>query len=231
MKLTTEQIQQIEEKLYADYDFYYDDTKHEVVDHIASEIEEEMKDNSFETSFDKVFQNWHSRLQETEWNGMLLYGKIKLPMFYKKQLMSSLYKDVLMLIVASLAFPLLLYFYKDSMEINTLNITVFIYKIVVLIIALFLNQYSLEKYENGDYTTIYGQIASFANNQTLIGLAIGAIPLIVMQMDFLKHKGGIDIWLLNLFFFNAFYFMFIIKYCNYFRHLKMAESIKKRVII
>ena len=77
MKLSVEQIQQIEEKLYADYDFYYDDTKHEVIDHIASEIEEEMKDNSFETSFDKVFQNWRSRLQETEWNGMHLYGKIK----------------------------------------------------------------------------------------------------------------------------------------------------------
>jgi len=227
MKLTTEQIQQIEEKLYADYDFYYDDTKHEVVDHIASEIEEEMKDNSFETSFDKVFQNWHSRLQETEWNGMLMYGKIKLPMFYKKQLMSSLYKDVLMLIVASFAFPLLLYFYKDSMEINTLNTMVFIYKIVVLIIAVFFNRYSLEKYENGDYTTVYGQIASFANNKTLAAMGLFAFTMIFMQQNSIRHKENVELWLGTLVFFNAFYLMFIIKYCNYFRHLKMVKNIKK----
>ena len=46
-KLTTEQVQQIENKLYNDYDFYYDDTKYEVIDHIASEIEEDMQFNSF----------------------------------------------------------------------------------------------------------------------------------------------------------------------------------------
>ncbi len=36
MKLSAEQIHQIEEKIYVDYDFYYDDAKHEVLDHIAS---------------------------------------------------------------------------------------------------------------------------------------------------------------------------------------------------
>lgn len=227
MKLSQDQIQQIEEKFYIDYDFYYDDAKYEVIDHIASEIEEEMKTNSFETSFDKVFQNWHPRLQETEWSGMHLYGKVKMSLFYKKQLISTFRNDLLVWILASFLVPLLIYIFKDSMEIKTINNTVFIYKIVVFAIVVFLNKYTLEKYQNGEYTTVYGQIAAFANKKALIALLVVAFSMIFMQRDSIRYKENIKLWLGTLVFFNAFYFMFIIKYANYFRHLSMVKNIRK----
>src|SRR5690606_30579887 len=107
MKLSAEQIHQIEKKLYVDYDFYYDDAKHEVIDHIASEIEEEMETNSFESSFNKAFDNWHNRLREVEWSGMHLYGKIKMPLFYKDQLFSSFRNDLFIWALISLLVPVL----------------------------------------------------------------------------------------------------------------------------
>lgn len=226
MKLSAEQIHQIEEKLYVDYDFYYDDAKHEVLDHIASEIEEEMETNSFEASFDKAFQNWHDRLREVEWTGMHLYGKIKMPLFYKDQLFSTFRNDLIIWVVISLLAPVLIYLFKDSMEIETINSTVFIYKIVVFAVAVFLNKYTLDKYKSGNYTTVYGQIAAFSNKKTLAAMCLMAFSLIFMQQE-IKYLDNIGFWLGVLVFFNAFYFMFIIKYCNYFRHLKLIKNIKK----
>lgn len=227
MKLSEEQLKHIENKLYTDYDFYYDDAKYEVIDHIASEIENEMQNVSFETALDKVFSKWKHRLQETEWSGMHLYGKIKMPLFYKDQLMSTFRNDLFILVVISLFFPALIYLFKDSMEIETINTTVFIYKIGVFAITVFLNKYTLEKYQKGTYTTVYGQIAVFANKKTLTALSLIAFSMIFMQRTSFRYKENTELWLGTLVFFNAFYFMFIIKYCNYFRHLKMVKNIKK----
>lgn len=228
MKLSAEQIHQIEEKLYVDYDFYYDDAKHEVLDHIASEIEEEMETNSFEASFDKVFENWHDRLREVEWSGMHLYGKIKMPLFYKDQLLSTFRNDLFIWTAISLLVPVLIYLFKDSMEIETINDVVFIYKIVVFVIAVILNQYVLKKYQEGNFTTVYGQIAAYANKKNAITLSLLAVPMIFMQRDsYIYEEQNFILWLSVLVFFNAFYIMFIIKYCNYFRHLKMIKNIKK----
>lgn len=228
MKLITEQIKLIEEKLYIDYDFYYDDAKHEVIDHIASEIEEMMETTSFEESFDSVFQNWHNRLQETEWSGMHLYGKIKMPLFYKSQLMSTFRNDLFIWVALSLFFPAIIYLFKDAMEIETINTTVFIYKIVVFVIAVLLNKYTLNSYQNGRYTTVYGQIAAFSNKKTMTAISLMAVSMILMQRNsYVYHEQNFILWLSVLVFFNAFYFMFIIKYCNYFRHLKLVKNIKK----
>jgi len=226
MKLSAEQIHQIEEKIYVDYDFYYDDAKHEVIDHIASEIEEEMETNSFEDAFCKVLQNWHDRLREVEWSGMHLYGKIKMPLFYKDQLMPTFRNDLFIWIFISLLAPLLIYLFKDSMEIGTINSVVFNYKIVVFAIAVILNQYVLKNYKEGNYTTVYGQISTFSNKKNIASLLLMAFSLIFMQQE-IKYLDNIGLWLGMLVFFNAFYFMFIIKYCNYFRHLKMVKNIKK----
>ena len=227
MKLTTEQLQKIEEKLYADYDFYYDDAKHEVIDHIASEIEEATKANSFENAFNKVFELWQPRLQETEWSGMQFYGKIKMPMFYKKRLHRSFKTDLFYYAVAVLFFPLFIYLFKDAMDVETIKNVAFAYKIVVFALAMFLNKYTLEKYENGEYTTVYGQIAAFANKKTIVALSLMGVSTIFMNRNIFRHKETIELWLGVLVFFNAFYFLFIIKYCNYFRHLKMIKNIKK----
>lgn len=228
MKLSEEQLERIENKLYTDYDFYYDDAKYEVIDHIASEIENEMQNISFETALEQVFSKWEHSLQETEWSGMHFYGKIKMPLFYKKRLQQSFRNDLFLWICVSVSLPLFLYVLQDTMEIETINTTVFIYKIAVFAIAVFLNKYTLEKYQNGEYTTVYGQIAAFANKKNLVGLVILAFYLIYMQRSALTYREqSFNLFLGNIVFFNLFYFMFIIKYCNYFRHLKMIKSINR----
>lgn len=224
MKLSAEQIHQIEEKLYVDYDFYYDDAKHEVIDHIASEIEEEMETNSFEDAFCKVLQKWHDRLREVEWSGMHLYGKIKMPLFYKDQLIATSKKDLIILILVSLLAPMLIYLFKDSMEIETINSVVFNYKIIVFATTMVLNQYVLKKYQQGNYTTVYGQIAAYANKKN--ALPLGVLSIIFINQN-IEYKESINLWLGVLLLCNIFYFGLIIKYCNYFRHLKMIKNIKK----
>jgi uncharacterized integral membrane protein len=64
MKLTTQQIAQIEETLVLNGLKYYD-IKLEVTDHIASEIEEKLCDekSSFEVVFDEVLEKWKPELQ------------------------------------------------------------------------------------------------------------------------------------------------------------------------
>ena len=63
MKLTTQQIAQIEETLVLNGLKYYD-IKLEVTDHIASEIEEKLCDekSSFEVVFDEVLEKWKPEL-------------------------------------------------------------------------------------------------------------------------------------------------------------------------
>ncbi len=224
--LTTEQVQQIENKLYNDYDFYYDDTKYEVIDHMASEIEEDMQFNSFETAFDKVFRNWHDKLKETEWSGMNFYGKIKMPFFYKKQLIQNFRKDLFFWILASILVPAVIFLFKDSMEIETINSIVYIYKIIVFAVAVFLNVFTLKKYENGNYTTVYGQIAAYSNKKSLVAICALSFSFIFMTRDSIRYDENLDLWLVTLLFFNALYFSFIVKYCNYFRHLKLVNQMK-----
>lgn len=224
--LTTEQVQQIEKKLYNDYDFYYDDTKYEVIDHIASEIEEDMQFNSYQTAFNRVFDNWHDKLKETEWSGMNFYGKIKMPFFYKKQLTQNFRKDVFLWILASITVPGLIYLFKNSMEIETINSIVYVYKIVVFAVAVFLNVFTLKKYENGDYTSVYGQIAAYSNKKNLIAIGALSFSFIFMSQNSIRYEENLDLWLVTLLFFNLLYFSFIVKYCNYFRHLKLIKQMK-----
>ncbi|WP_177761645.1 hypothetical protein [Flavobacterium sp. I3-2] len=225
--LTTEQLQQIENKLYNDYDFYYDDSKYEIIDHIASEIEDQMQTSTFQFAFDTVFDQWKSKLQETEWNGKYFYGEFKIPFFYKQQLTQNFRKDIFLWILASVLVPGIFFIFKDSMELETINSTVYIYKIIVFAIAVFLNIYTLKKYENGNYTTVYGQIAAYSNKKMLISLCALSIFFIFIPQNSIKYEESLNLWLVTLLFFSAFYFSFIIKYCNYFRHLKLVNKMKR----
>lgn len=225
--LTTKQLKQIENKLYNDYDFYYDDTKYEVIDHIASEIEENIKNQSFEIAFKDTFLKWHDKLKETEWNGKYLYGEFKIPFFYKQQLNQNFRKDVFLWILASVLVPGIIFLFKDSMDLEMINSTVFSYKIIVFAIAVFLNVYTLKKYENGNYTTVYGQIAAYSNKKMLMSLCILSIFFVFNPQNSIRYEESLNLWLVTLLFFSAFYFSFIIKYCNYFRHLKLVNKMKR----
>jgi hypothetical protein len=72
MKLTAEQIQKIDQTLN-DKGLIYEDIKLEVTDHIASEIEMKMNDNSisFDDAFKNAFENWKEQLKPSSsfWTG------------------------------------------------------------------------------------------------------------------------------------------------------------------
>lgn len=227
MKLTTKQIEQIETKLLNDYRFHYDDTKHEIIDHIASEIESREENETFNMAFEKAFNQWKHKLEETEWSGMHLYGNIKAPMFYKQRLLKSFRTDLIYFVLTVMFFPLGLYFFQDSMTIDTLNNTALAYKMIIFCIAFSLNYYCIKKYKNGAYTTVYGQIAAYANNKILKALPISAIFLIFLNTNSLQYRDNINLWLGSLLFVNAFYFLYIIKCANYFRHLSIVKKINK----
>lgn len=225
-KLNSEQLQQIESKLHTDYDFYYDDSKHEIIDHIASEIEDDTQFHDFEESFNHVFEKWKNKLRETNWIGTPFYGEIKIPVFYKKQLNKSFRNDFLMMFLMLFAFPMFLYLFKDSMDIKTMNQLLLGYKIFVFSTAIFLNIYTLISYDKNPFTTVYGQIATYRNKLTLIALVSG-LYIFIDKSALLKYRDDFYFVWLMLILFNTFYFPFIVKYCNYFRHLKTVNRIKK----
>lgn len=224
--LTTEQLQQIENKLYNDYDFYYDDSKYEIIDHIASEIEDQMQTSTFQFAFDTVFDQWKSKLQETEWNGNFIYGRINIPMFYKQKLNRSFRIDLLLGIILTLIFPVFLYCTNNVFDLKTLNILGFVNKVALVSIALFLNVYTFFKYKYGTFTTVYGQIAVYRNMVSLIPL-LTFMVIVFSKSNILDDTESFNSWLMLMISINAFYMLYIIKYCNYFRHLKMVNQIKK----
>lgn len=75
MKLTTEQIAEIDETLVLN-GLIYDDIKLEVTDHIASEIEVKMEESniSFEAAFKQAFENWREQLRPASYNFWLRRG-------------------------------------------------------------------------------------------------------------------------------------------------------------
>lgn len=71
MKLTTEQIQIIETALNEKCNFKdFDDVRIELVDHIATEIEQELETNvySFEQAFVKVMTRWNPLILPKSWS-------------------------------------------------------------------------------------------------------------------------------------------------------------------
>ncbi|SHL45234.1 hypothetical protein [Myroides odoratimimus] len=61
--LSTNQIKQIEDTLISKYNIKYQDTRDEVLDHIACEIEELMNEgDEYEEAMELVFNKWHSKL-------------------------------------------------------------------------------------------------------------------------------------------------------------------------
>ena len=118
MKLTTQQIAQIEETLVLNGLKYYD-IKLEVTDHIASEIEEKLCDekSSFEVVFDEVLEKWKPELQPS-FSGLIGFTNprimtVKCHIIVKRQLftvitISSLITIALMVFVRNSSYGLVL---------------------------------------------------------------------------------------------------------------------------
>jgi hypothetical protein len=107
MKLTAEQIQIVEDTLNLN-GLVYDDIKLEVLDHIASEIENKMslENRSFEETLKAVFENWKEQLRPTHYG--LLLGKMIGPKILMDKMALSVKKELI--ILSSLVFLLTSFF-------------------------------------------------------------------------------------------------------------------------
>jgi len=118
MKLTNQQIVQIEENLVLN-GLIYDDIKLEVTDHIASEIEEEINNetSSFEDAFKEVFNRWKPELKPS-FSGLIGFTNprimtVKCHKIVKRQLftaisISSMITFTLMVFVRNSSYGLIL---------------------------------------------------------------------------------------------------------------------------
>jgi hypothetical protein len=120
MKLTAEQIAQIEETLILN-GLIYEDIKLEITDHIASEIEEKIskEKSSFEIVFKEVLEKWKPELQPS-FSGLIGFTNprimtVKCHKIVKRQLftvitISSLITLVLLVFVRNSNYGLVLIF-------------------------------------------------------------------------------------------------------------------------
>lgn len=104
MKLTTEQIECINQILIAK-GLNFDDLKVEVLDHIATEIENEMEvsNKDFPVVFNQVFENWNSELQPTR-------AFFSLNTYYPKLARNAFRNQIKIEIVTTIVLSLLLFF-------------------------------------------------------------------------------------------------------------------------
>ena len=110
MKLTTEQIVQIEDTLILN-SLVYQDIRLELVDHIASEIEERLSNDeiSFDIVYKSVFEKWKSALEISSsyaWLGAFF----KAPRFVIDKLVAYSKREALNIFFSVLVFGFLLAF-------------------------------------------------------------------------------------------------------------------------
>lgn len=140
MKLTTQQIEKINETLTVK-GLIYDDIKLEVTDHIASEIENAIKDNSisFDVAFDEVFNNWETELKITSnwWSSGFVAPKIAIDK-YELQLKKLFKFAFLCDLTFSFLIVVLTYTYPQEITYTILKMVyVTCYSIVFFLIVYF----------------------------------------------------------------------------------------------
>ena len=157
MKLTTEQITQIEETLVLN-GLNYDDIKLEVTDHIASEIEVLMEENtlSFDENLKLVFEKWEPQLKSSS---SFLVGLIySAPQLVMNKWVSITKKMLLVSFVVSLSvafiFSLILHYFKNESIYESMVIGLK----YVLILVSGLNFIGFIKVFRSNFNTVFSHI-------------------------------------------------------------------------
>ncbi len=124
-KLTVEQIQQIEERLYGKYNLKYDEIRNEILDHIACEIEELIQEGeTFEDASILTFRKWNAKLI-SEKKGV--YRGI--PQFIVKQLDKEYKKVEFQSMLLSLVFCISWIVITYNLSINAILLMAFLLSI------------------------------------------------------------------------------------------------------
>ena len=220
MKLTKEQIQQIEDYLN-NKKIKYIDIRFEILDHIISDVEFiiESKNSSFEEAFDKIRIKWSQTFSYkwSFWLGITNGGsklfidhclKIYKPLFYKS-------------IIALTMFLLVLYSIFKYSEMELMNFYS-IYKLVaILTLILFttLLLYWRFKLKNTQFKTSY----SYMFNKNIFSNIFLSLILIANIFD--NDVFGFGFF--EIFFLSSFYTIIFMGYNFYKNHNKTVSNYKK----
>jgi hypothetical protein len=142
MKLTSQQIAKIEETLVLN-GLIYDDIKLEVTDHIASEIEAEIKEKgiSFDEALNQAFENWKEQLRPSSYSFWIRRNSFSGPRivvdkcvsYYKSTFFLSVLTPIPLAVLSIICF----HFLNQEMTIRIFkNCIRILYLIEILIISL-----------------------------------------------------------------------------------------------
>lgn len=113
--LTTTQINQIEDFLISQYNIKYQDTRDEVLDHIACEVEELMSEGAyFSEALKLTIAKWHSQLKPS-----LLIMK-KTPRLIANKMLNENIKHLGLIAITSILIGLALHYFIANYISNTL---------------------------------------------------------------------------------------------------------------
>jgi hypothetical protein len=137
MKLSAEQIQIVEDTLDLN-GLVYDDIKLEVLDHIASEIENKMslESLSFDETLKVVFENWKNQLRPTLYSHLL--GKMIGPKILMDKMAHSVKKELIIILSLVFLFTSVLMFVNSDISNNFFLMNVENVTTYLSIIGLFL---------------------------------------------------------------------------------------------
>jgi hypothetical protein len=221
MKLSAQQIAQIEETLFLN-GIQYDDIKLELTDHIASEIEEKIsvKGISFEIAFNNVFENWKEQLRPTSshWVGLINSSpKIVLDKWVRttKQLQ---FKALLIAIVPTLFYA---YFFNGKQNRFDYSLLIQLFKTMCLAISLSIIIFKFLIFKSNIKTSFS---LYFNKNSTvffiyLIFYGLGFIPIKLSIWDF-----GTSLFFILLLSFLFIYSLFCLGLA--YQHLKFVKKLK-----
>ena len=186
MKLSKEQIAKIEETLVLN-GVVYDDIKLELIDHIASEIENNLGKNDilFDEAFYHAFENWKQQLRPKSsiWIGTknvaprIVINKIILSS--KKLFLRALF----FVIIATIVLTALVRNFNNELaleNIRKLLRVVFILELLFVLVCKFLIWKSKSV---TSYGLIYKKLNIFSLGLLLIFLGIGIMPLLPTKAD------------------------------------------------
>jgi hypothetical protein len=186
MKLSKEQIAKIEETLVLN-GVVYDDIKLELIDHIATEIENNIDENNilFEAAFYQTFENWKQQLspRSSLWIGtndvapQIVIDKIILSS--KKLFLRALF----FVFITTIVITALVRNFNNELaleNIRKLLRVVFILELLFVLVCKFLIWKSKSI---TSYRLIYKKQNIFSLGLLLIFLGIGILPLIPTKAD------------------------------------------------
>lgn len=212
MELTKQQIQKVESYLHK-MRFDYADLKHEVLDHMISDIEEKMNQEvSFEIAFENTKVKWNKHFKHTfSFYFGIMYDAPKIVIEKAKKVFWKFYSTMIMVYFLGTFF---IDYFSQNSKIESQLISYFIQFVTVICMIVF----SYILFKNKEVKTTY----SFILKTQSMGLLIGCIVCTLFFGDS-KTVDSIEFGLFIVFVFSTYsYYHFYKKHSTILKQYKIG---------